>query len=60
MANYVFCGLFAAVAALIITFLATTFYKREGFADATETGHYILYTALSVLVLACVVAYFKK
>lgn len=62
MANYVFFGLFVLVAALFVAFFAVKLvkYKTEGFADATEIGHYILYTALSILAFACVVAYFKK
>jgi len=60
MANYVFYGLFVAVTALVITFLATKLYKREGFTDATEIGHYIAYTSISLLAFVCVIAYFKK
>jgi len=60
MANYVFYGVFAAVAALIITFLATKLYKREGFTDATKIGHYIAYISISLLAFVCVIAYFKK
>jgi hypothetical protein len=58
MANYVFYGLFVAVTALVITFLATKLYKREGFTNATEIGQYIAYTSISLLAI-CVIAYFK-
>ena len=61
MANYVFYGLFVAVSALVITFLATKLYKREGFTDATEIGHhYIAYTSIRLLAFVCVIVYFKK
>jgi len=60
MANYVFYGLFVAVTALVITFLATKLSKREGFTDRTKIGDYIAYTSISLLAFVCVIAYFKK
>ena len=60
MANYVFYGLFVAVIALFITFFATKLYRSEGFTDATEIGHFIAYTSISLLAFVCVIAYFKK
>jgi hypothetical protein len=62
MVNYVFFGLFAILIALFIAFFAMKLvqYRNEGFANATEIGQITLYTAISIVFAACVVAYLKK
>jgi tellurite resistance protein TehA-like permease len=62
MANYVFFGLFVILIVLFIAFFAVKLiqYRNEGFADATEIGQITLYTAISIIFAAFLVAYFRK